>query len=85
MFFQKDAETMSRKQIEEIQLNRLKWLVDYCCKNIPFYHDRLEKAGVTAEKIKTLDDIGSSYTHKPDLPKPQTVLPCCHNSRKMPR
>lgn len=44
MFFQKDAETMSRKQIEEIQLNRLKWLVDYCCKNIPFYHDRLEKA-----------------------------------------
>lgn len=57
MFFQKDAETMSRKQIEEIQLNRLKWLVDYCCKNIPFYHDRLEKAGVTAEKIKTLDDI----------------------------
>ena len=68
MFFQKDAETMSRKQIEEIQLNRLKWLVDYCCKNIPFYHDRLEKAGVTAEKIKTLDDIQYiPYTTKDDI------------------
>ena len=59
---------MSRKQIEEIQLNRLKWLVDYCCKNIPFYHDRLEKAGVTAEKIKTLDDIQYiPYTTKDDI------------------
>lgn len=68
MFFQKDAETMSRKQIEEIQLNRLKWLVDYCCKNIRFYHDRLEKAGVTAEKIKTLDDIQYiPYTTKDDI------------------
>lgn len=68
MFFQKDAETMSRKQIEEIQLNRLKWLMDYCCKNIPFYHDRLEKAGVTAEKIKTLDDIQYiPYTTKDDI------------------
>ena len=67
MFFQKDAETMSRKQIEEIQLNRLKWLVDYCCKNIPFYHDRLEKAGVTAEKIKTLKlvDIGDIVGFQP--------------------
>lgn len=68
MFFQKDAETMSRKEIEAIQLNRLKWLVDYCCKNIPFYHDRLEKAGVTAEKIKTLDDIQYiPYTTKDDI------------------
>lgn len=68
MFFQKDAETMSRKQIEEIQLTRLKWLVDYCLKNIPFYHDRLEKAGITAEKIKTLDDIQYiPYTTKEDI------------------
>lgn len=52
MFFQKDIETMPRKKIEEIQLERLKWLVDYCSNNIKFYHDRLEKAGVTAEKIK---------------------------------
>ncbi len=68
MFFQKDIETMSREKIEEIQLERLKWLVDYCYNNVPFYHDRLEKAGVTADKIKTLDDIQYiPYTTKEDI------------------
>lgn len=68
MFFQKDIETMPRERIEEIQLERLKWLVDYCDKNVKFYHDRLEKAGVTAEKIKSLDDIQYiPYTTKDDI------------------
>ena len=52
--FQKDIETMPRNKIEELQLERLKWLVDYCMKNIPFYNKRLTEAGVTAEKIKSL-------------------------------
>ena len=68
MFFQKDIETMSREKIEQLQLERLKWLVDYCHKNVPFYHDRLEKAGVTAEKIKSLSDIQYiPYTTKDDI------------------
>ncbi|MCM1227926.1 MAG: phenylacetate--CoA ligase [Clostridium sp.] len=68
MFFQKDIETMPRERIEEIQLERLKWLVDYCDKNVEFYHDRLEKAGVTADKIKSLDDIQYiPYTTKDDI------------------
>lgn len=68
MFFQKDIETMPRKKIEEIQLERLRRLVDYCGKNVKFYHERLEKAGVTAEKIKTLDDIQYiPYTTKEDI------------------
>lgn len=68
MFFQKDIETMPRKSIEKIQLERLKWLVDYCSKNVKFYHDRLEKAGVTADKIKSLDDIQYiPYTTKEDI------------------
>ncbi len=48
--FQKDIETMPRQKIEELQLERLKWLVDYCMTNIPFYNKRLTEAGVTAEK-----------------------------------
>lgn len=68
MFFQKDAETMSRQKIEEIQLKRLKSLVDYCYNNVPFYHDRLDKAGVTGDKIKCLDDIQYiPYTTKDDI------------------
>lgn len=68
MFFQKDIETMPRKSIEKIQLERLKWLVDYCSRNVKFYHDRLERAGVTADKIKSLEDIQYiPYTTKEDI------------------
>ncbi len=57
MFFQKDIETMPRKKLEELQLERLKWVVDYSIRNVPFYAKRLGEAGVTAEKIKSLSDI----------------------------
>ena len=68
MFFQKDIETMPRKKIEEIQLERLKWLVGYCIDNIPFYSKRLAEAGVTPEKIKSVDDVKYiPYTTKEDI------------------
>lgn len=57
MFFQKEIETMNRKDLEALQLERLKWTVDYCYKNVPFYTKKLDEAGVTAEKIKSLSDI----------------------------
>ena len=57
MFFQKEIETMSRGEIESLQLERLKWIVDYCDRNVEFYHKRLQKAGVTADKIKSLKDV----------------------------
>lgn len=59
---------MPRQKIEELQLERLKHLVQYCMDNIPFYNKRLTEAGVTADKIKTLDDIQYiPYTTKADL------------------
>ena len=57
MFYQKDVETMRRADIEALQLQKLKKMVDYCYNNIPFYHERLQAAGVTGDKIKTLSDI----------------------------
>lgn len=68
MFFQKDIETMSRQEIESLQLERLKHQVQYCMDNVPFYHKRLTEAGVTADKIKTLSDIQYiPYTTKADI------------------
>lgn len=68
MFFQKDMETMPRPELEALQLQRLKWTVDFCDKNIPFYHDRLQKAGVTADKIRCLSDVQYiPYTTKADI------------------
>ena len=66
--FNKEMECMSRKDMEALQLERLKALVDYCEKNSEFYAKRLAKAGVTADKIKCLSDIEYiPYTTKDDL------------------
>jgi len=57
MFFQKEIETMPREKLEQLQLERLKFTVDYCIKNVEFYQKRLAQAKVTPEKIKSLSDI----------------------------
>ena len=68
MFFQKDLETMPREKIRELQLERLKWVVDYCYRNVEFYHKRLEEAGVRPEKIKQLSDVQYiPFTTKEDI------------------
>ena len=66
--FNKEMECMSRKDMEALQLERLKALVDYCERNSEFYAKRLAKAGVTADKLKCLSDIEYiPYTTKDDL------------------
>ncbi len=68
MFFQKDIETMSRKEIEELQLKKLRYMVDYCYNNVPMYHEKLGKAGITGDKIKTLSDVQYiPFTTKDDM------------------
>ncbi len=63
-----EMECMSRSQLETLQLERLRALVDYCDRNVEFYHKRLLEAKVTADKIKTLSDIQYiPYTTKADL------------------
>ena len=57
MFFQKDIETMPRSELERLQLERLRRIVDYCRANVPFYAKRLETAGISGDKIKTLSDV----------------------------
>lgn len=68
MIWNKEMETMSRRETEELQLGRLRRLVDYCYRNVPFYTKKLDEAGVTAEKIKSLRDLQYiPYTTKDDL------------------
>lgn len=68
MFWQKEIETMPRAKLEALQLERLRWTVDYCINNVPFYAQRLAEAGVSAQKIKTLSDIQYiPYTTKEDI------------------
>ena len=68
MFWQKDLETMSRGEIEKLQLERLKNTVKRCYDNVPHYHAKLDAAGVTPDKIKTLSDLKYlPFTTKADM------------------
>lgn len=50
-------ETMSRNEIEKIQLERLKQTVAYIYeKNLP-YRRKMEKAGIKSEDVRSLDDL----------------------------
>ena len=69
LFFQKEAETMPRAQIEALQLEKLKKMVSYCYNNIPFYNRKLTECGVLdGSRIKTLSDIQYiPFTTKDDI------------------
>ena len=67
-YWNKSVETMSRKQLRELQLKKLKALVKHCYDDSPFYKRKLKAAGVTPDSIKTLEDIQKiPYTIKTDL------------------
>ena len=62
-----ELETMSREQIQALQVERLKTTVARCMNN-PVYKKRLEEAGVTPENITSVDDIRRiPFTTKQDL------------------
>ena len=66
-FFDEKMETMTRAQIEALQLERLQATVQHCM-NSPFYRKRFEEAGLKPEDTKTLDDIRRiPFTTKQDL------------------
>lgn len=66
-YFDKEHETMTREQIEALQVDRLRDTVRRCMKN-PIYKKRLEEAGVTPESITSVADIRRiPFTTKSDL------------------
>lgn len=68
MYYQPEIETMSRKDLEALQLERLQALVKRVYEKIPFYKESFDKAGVKPEDIKTLDDLTKfPFTIKQDM------------------
>ncbi len=57
LFFNKQAETIPRKELEAIQSSRLRWTVKHAYENNVFYRKKFEEAGVRPEDIKTINDI----------------------------
>ncbi len=48
---------LSKEQLEEIQLTKLKRIVSFAEKNVPFYKNAYKKAKVSSKSIKSLEDI----------------------------
>lgn len=68
MFYNKEMETMPRKELEKLQLEKLKKLAVYCYENVKLYKDKFDAVKLDPYKIKTLSDIQYiPYTTKADF------------------
>ena len=66
-YFNPELETMPREELEALQLERLKATVKRCL-NTEFYQEKFAELGITADDIKTLDDVRKlPFTTKDDL------------------
>lgn len=63
-----EAETMPRPELEKLQAARLKEVVERVGATVPFYQQRFKEAGVSAEDVRSLDDLQRlPFTEKSDL------------------
>ena len=68
MIWNKEAETMPREKLEELQLERLRQTVKRVYENVPMYKKRFDEHGLSADSLKTLDDLEKfPFTLKTDL------------------
>jgi phenylacetate-CoA ligase len=68
LYWKKDIETLSRPQLQELQLKRLKRTAALAGRNIPFYREVFIKSSLRPKDIASLDDIGRlPFTTREDL------------------
>ncbi|KAA6348215.1 Phenylacetate-coenzyme A ligase [termite gut metagenome] len=68
-YWEEGIETMSREQLREFQFVRLKKTVSMAA-NAPFYKEVFKKHGITADTIRSIEDIGKlPFTNKADMRK----------------
>ena len=68
MIWNEKYECMSRKDLEEVQLSRLRAVIEIVYEKVPFYRKSFDKAGVTPGDIKSLSDIAKlPFITKSDL------------------
>ncbi|MFW3146958.1 MAG: phenylacetate--CoA ligase family protein [Thermoplasmatota archaeon] len=66
--FQEKEQFMSKEEIEDLQLERLKAQVKHAYENVPMYKRKFEVIGLKPEDIKTLHDVSRiPFTVKNDL------------------
>ena len=67
-YYHPEIETAPVEEIKRIQLERLQEQVKHVYANVPFYRDKMDKAGVKPEDIRELKDIAKlPFNYKQDL------------------
>jgi phenylacetate-CoA ligase len=70
MIRDREAETMVRAELEQVQMERLQMTLNRVHRNVAFYKDAFEKAGVDIEKVTSPADLRRlPFTTKDDLRK----------------
>jgi len=68
MIYNDEYETLPREALEALQLKRLQQVVNRVYSSVDFYKKAYDKAGVTPDSLKTLDDLKRfPFTTKQDL------------------
>jgi phenylacetate-CoA ligase len=67
-YIRDEVETIPPQDMEKLQVERLRAGVERVSKTVPFYRAKLSEAGVTADSIRSLDDLARlPFTTKSDL------------------
>lgn len=68
MIWDKEKECMSRKELLQLQLERLQGTIHRVYKNVPFYRKMFDKAGIDPDSFSSLEDLNKiPFTTKNDL------------------
>lgn len=70
MFWNQTKECMDREEVKKLQSERLVKMVSYVYHNVPYYREKMQKAGVEPGDIRGLEDIEKlPFTTYEDLNK----------------
>ena len=68
MYWQPESECMERKELEQLQLERLESTLNRVYRNVPFYRRKFDEAGFNPDDLRSLDDLRKlPFTVKNDL------------------
>ncbi|KAF5089560.1 Phenylacetate-coenzyme A ligase [anaerobic digester metagenome] len=68
MYWNKSYECMPREKLQELQLERLKRMVNRIYHDVPFYRNKFQEKGLMPEDVGSLDDLKKlPFTTKVDL------------------
>src|SRR5512145_2449764 len=68
MYWQPDDERMDRKELEQLQLERLESTLNRVYLNVPFYRKKFDEAGFDPDGLRSLSDLRKlPFTVKNDL------------------